>query len=333
MESTISMDGFASGASLESCAPFPRHWRHLTNLEKIGHGASGDVYRAWEPLLEREVALKLSRRMGDFCDTCSVLALREARLLARIRHPNVVTVYGVDYEGRRLGVWMEYIRGMNLDALLRQHGPLRVREVTVIGLDLCSAVTAAHDLGLLHGDITAKNVMHEKTGRIVLLDFGFSQDLHTAHREEGDFNIRGTPLYMAPEILRGDRASPQSDIYAIGVLLYRLSTGRFPIEARTLVEMQAVLKSGNVVLLRDAYPCLGEAFVTTIDRSIAPEPAARFTSVAEMASWLRASLDPDASQAETTGSISTNPKRRWPEWQLGCWKDPMAVVRHPGTSL
>ena len=286
VESTISMEGFASVVGLESCRPFPVRWRHLERLEKIGQGASGEVYRAWDSLLEREVALKLPRWVGDFCDKRSVLALREARMLARIRHPNVVIVYGVDYDHHRLGVWMEYIRGKNLDAVLRQNGPFGVPEVVVIGLDLCSAVGAAHDLGLLHGDITAKNVMREQTGRIVLVDFGFSQDLHDPKCQESDLNIRGTPLYMAPEILRGEAASSQSDIYAIGVLLYRLSTGRFPVEARSLAELRAALERRDVKLLRDAYPRLGDPFVTTVDRSIASEPAARFRTVADMAASL-----------------------------------------------
>ena len=284
-ESTISMDNCAPPVSLEPCPP-PRRWRHLEKLEKIGKGASGEVYRAWDSLLEREVALKLSRRTGDPCDTCSVLALREARLLARIRHPNVVSVYGVDYDCHRLGVWMEYIRGMNLDAVVRQNGPLSPRDVTAIGLDLCSAVGAVHDLGLLHGDVTAKNVMLESTGRIVLLDFGFSQDLRAVDCQLGEFNIRGTPLYMAPELLHGGRLSAQSDIYAIGVLLYRLATGRFPLEAGSVAEWTA-LNRCEVKLLCATCGGLGQAFVTTVNRSIAEEPAARFSSVAEMVRSLR----------------------------------------------
>ena len=296
------MNGFALDRPAESCLPIPQRWRHLENLEKVGQGVSGEVYRAWDSLLEREVALKLSRRTGGFSDTCSALALREARLLARIRHPNVVTVYGVDHEDERLGVWMEYIRGPNLEAVLRQNGPLGARDVAAIGLDLCSAVTAAHDEGLLHGDITTKNVMRETTGRIVLLDFGFSQDLRTAKCTDWD-GICGTPLYMAPEILRGEGASARSDIYAIGVLLYHLSTGRFPVEASSLAEVREILKKRDVKSLRDTRPGLGELFVAAVDRSLSADPAARFASVIEMARWLRASLDSDVSSGvETTGA-------------------------------
>jgi len=297
------MDAFPLDASLDSCMPFLQRWRHLENLEKIGQGISGEVYRAWDSLLEREVALKLSRLAGNFSDRCSQLALREARLLARIRHPNVVTVYVADYEDQRLGVWMEYIRGQNLEAVLQQAGPLGARDAAVVGLDLCSAVNAVHDVGMLHGDITTKNVMRERTGRIVLLDFGFSHDLLAPISKDSDHNIRGTPLYMAPELLRGDRATARSDIYAIGVLLYHLSTGRFPVEARNLKEVREILKRGDVELLRDRRPGLGKLFVSTVDRSLSAEPAARFATVAEMARWLGASLNSDASSScAVTGS-------------------------------
>jgi serine/threonine protein kinase len=297
------MDAFPLDVSPDSCPPFPQQWRHLENLEKVGQGISGEVYRAWDSLLEREVALKLSRLAGNFSDRCAQHALREARLLARIRHPNVVTVYGADYEDQRLGVWMEYIRGRNLETVLQQTGPLEARDAVVAGLDLCSAVNAVHDVGMVHGDITAKNVMRERKGRIVLLDFGFSQDLLAPRSKDSDHKIRGTPLYMAPEMLRGDSATARSDIYAIGVLLYHLSTGRFPVEGRNLNEVREILERGDVELLRDRCPGLGKAFVTTVDRSLSAEPAARFATVAEMARWLRASLDSDVSLSRAlTGS-------------------------------
>jgi serine/threonine-protein kinase len=284
------MDGRAPDGPADAGTPCPHRWRHLENLEKIGQGISGEVYRAWDSLLQRDVALKLSRRTGDFSDSCSLFALREARLLARIRHPNVVTVYGVDHAEQRLGVWMEYIHGLNLDAVLRHKGPMGARKAAVIGLDLCSAVSAAHEVGLLHGDITTKNVMRDRTGRIVLLDFGFSQDLGALHSSEWEYSICGTPLYMAPEILCGGRPSVRSDIYSMGVLLYRLATGQFPVEGHTMAEVREALNEGCIRLLRDRYPYLGKPFIATVDRSIAIEPAARFATVIEMAQSLRGSL-------------------------------------------
>jgi serine/threonine-protein kinase len=291
------MDGFPLDVSLHLCPPFPQRWRHLENLEKIGQGISGEVYRAWDSRLERQVALKLSRPAANLSDRSAQLALGEARLLARVRHASVVTVYGADYEDQRLGIWMEYIRGHDLEAVLRQNGPLGARGAAVIGLDLCSAVNAVHDVGVLHGDITTKNVMRERTGRIVLLDFGFSQDLLAPRSRQSGRDIRGTPLYMAPEILRGDVATVRSDIYGIGVLLYHLSTGQFPVEGQSLNEVREMLMKGDVQLLRDRRPDLGEPFVTAVDRSLSLEPAARFSTVLEMAHWLRASLDSDASSS------------------------------------
>jgi serine/threonine-protein kinase len=192
--------------------PDPCAWAHLTELQNIAHGAFGTVYRAWDTRLQRWVALKLYGQGERRANGWYQLGLREARLLARIRHPNVVTVYGVDHRRGRLGMWMEFIHGRTLEDLMKDLGPLAAREAALIGFDICSAVSATHEVGLVHCDITAKNVMREDGGRIVLMDFGLSHDLwgNPANAVPG---VCGTPLYMAPELLCGESCSARSDIY------------------------------------------------------------------------------------------------------------------------
>jgi serine/threonine protein kinase len=264
-------------------------WGHLQHLVKVGQGFSGEVYRAWDARLEREVALKLWR-WATCPEEWSRLGLQEARMLARIRHPNVVTVYGVDQNEGRIGVWMEYIRGRTLEALLEGHGPLAAREAALVGLDLCSALSAMHALGLLHRDIKAKNVMREEGGRIVLMDFGLSLDLRNGNPEGPGLEICGTPQYMSPELLRGEKASVQSDIYSLGVLLYHLVTAGFPVEGSNLTEVHEAHERGEATLLRDRRAGLLESFLATIERSLSREPIKRFASVGHMAESLSASL-------------------------------------------
>ena len=284
--STWSADGCAR---VHPYGPSPRQWGHLQDLVRIGKGYFSEVYRAWDAMLEKEVALKLYREAAKDGHEWSRFGLREARFLARIQHPNVVTVYGVDRREGRLGVWMEYIRGRTLETLMEDLGTLAAREAVLIGLDVCSAVAAAHQLGLLHRDIKSKNVMRENGGRIVLMDFGLGQDLRPASSDRAP-RVCGTPLYMAPEILRSQPASVQSDIYSIGVLLYRLVTGSFPVEAGTMQEMSRMYQRGQVALLRDRRPDLPEAFVRVVERSLAMEPEDRFATAGQMAQALNGSF-------------------------------------------
>src|SRR5262249_33548864 len=143
----------------------------------------------------------------------------EARLLARVRHENVVTVYGADVVNGQVGLWMELIHGRRLDALVATDGPFVAQDAAKIGVALCGALAAVHQAGLLHRDVKAQNVMREARGRVVLMDFGAGRELmdETAHPV-------GTPVYLAPEVLAGQPASIQSDIYSLGVLLFFLTS-------------------------------------------------------------------------------------------------------------
>ena len=159
----------------------PEHWRHLTILEHVGQGAFGDVYRASDATLDRQVALKLLGASEASGSVRLSHLLNEARLLARLRHPNVVRVYGAELAEGRVGLWMEFIEGRTLEDLLASHVTFGDREAAQIGQQFCRALAAVHGMGLVHRDIKARNVMREHGGRIVLMDFGAGADLR---REE-----------------------------------------------------------------------------------------------------------------------------------------------------
>jgi len=289
-DSTITSGHGPSPVPPAADVPEPRRWGHLENLEKIGQGEFGEVYRAWDVQLERQVALKLSRRDCRFQAGGSWGGLQEARLLARVRHPSVVTVYGADYREGRFGVWMEYIRGWTLEALMQRKGRLAAREATLIGLDLCAAVAAVHGAGLLHRDIKTKNVMREWGRRVVLMDFGLSQDMHGTTASAA-CQICGTPVYMAPELLWRAPATVRSDIYSMGVLLYHLVSGSYPVEARNLAEVRLLHERGETIPLQERRLGLPEPFAWVVEVALAPNPADRFPTVGQMSEALSASLD------------------------------------------
>lgn len=267
-------------------------WGHLSVLERLGGGAFADVFRAWDPQLEREVALKLLRAEPDNADPVTSRIADEGRLLARVRHPNVVTVYGVATHQGRVGLWMELVHGETLEVRLRTHGPLGAKEAAVVGIEVCRALAAIHAAGLVHRDVKAQNVIREQGGRIVLMDLGTGREAAPA-TASGPQRIAGTPLYLAPELLTGAPATPQTDVYSLGVLLYRLVTGSFPVRATTIEELHAKHTEGQLVPLGDVRPDLPSAFVRVIDRAIAGDRDRRYTSAGALGADLARAIEHD----------------------------------------
>src|SRR5262245_4201909 len=293
-------------------APPNNRWARLDLIELIGGGASGEVYRAWDRQLEREVALKLLRSDEVEADPQTSRILTEGRLLARVRHPNVVTVHGVTVHDGRLGLWMELVHGATLEDVLSKQGPFSAREATLIGMDVCRALAAIHAAGLIHRDIKAPNIMREHGGRIVLMDFGTGRDV-SPEKSDAAPDLAGTPLYLAPEILSGESAGPRTDIYSCGILLYHLVTGSFPVRAGTMDELKTAHARGVRTRLRDARPDLPIAFVRVVDRAIASDPAERYASAGALEEDLVKSLD-DAqrpSGPSTTERDAPSPRRQW----------------------
>jgi serine/threonine-protein kinase len=273
----------APGRAPDGATPSPvtvRRWGRLEVRERLGRGAFGDVYRAWDGNLDREVALKLVEvdELGD--RECVDGLIREGRVLARVRHENVVTVHGADEHDGTVGLWMELVRGRTLSDLVAEQGRMGAQEASAIGRDLCRALAAVHQAGLIHGDVKAANVMREEGGRILLMDFGAGRE-QTPEAERSD-RISGTPTYLAPEVLRDGTASRRSDIYSLGVLLFHLVTGRYPIEARSLRELREKHRQGATRLLRDERPDLPDRFVAVVERALAPDPEQRFATVGQM---------------------------------------------------
>ncbi len=261
-------------------------WGHLELLEKVGEGGFGAVYRARDTMLDCEVALKLLTRQdpaasGGITPENEEEVLREARSLARVRNRNVVNVYGADRREGRVGLWMEFLRGKTLADLMRDQGRFGAGEASRIGVDVCRALAAVHKEGLVHGDVKAQNVMRAEGGRIVLMDFSAVRDLRDEASRK-DRKVSGTPLYMAPEIFQGQKASARSDIYGLGVLLFHLVTGTYPVEAKTMSELREAHKRRQAKLLRDEQPDLPGEFIQVVEKALAWDPEERFATVGQM---------------------------------------------------
>ena len=231
----------------------------------------------------------------DWAGGCDNLVKNRSRTLARVRHPNVVTVYGAGEHDGQVGLWMELIRGVTLEHMLDAHGPFSAGEAGLIGQDLCRALAAVHRAGLVHGDVRARNVMREQGGRLVLMDCGADWSRSSPGPAHPTF---GSALpYLGPELLEGTDGTIRSDLYSLGVLLYHLVTNDFPVHAKTLGDLRAALARGEHARLQDLRPDLQGHFVRVVERAIERDPARRFTSAGEMEAALAQSIGSTANES------------------------------------
>lgn len=265
------------GAAEPAARPAADAWGKYRLTHKVGEGSYGSVYRAWDADLERDVAIKiLHRRVGD--TRLRERLLQEGRALAKIEHNNVVRVHGIEAHGDRVGLCMEFVRGKTLADVVRGQGKLSAAEAVLIGQDLCRALSAVHRAGFIHRDVKAKNVMRDDGGRIVLMDFGTGR----AADAEGKADRAGTPLYMAPEVLGDGRASVRSDVYSLGVLLYYLVSGEYPVSAQSIDELREMHTRREHRWLSEVRPDLPIAFVQVVERAIALDPEERYANASEL---------------------------------------------------
>jgi len=232
-----------SGSAL-AARPVLFSWGHLDVLDRIGEGSFGEVFRAYDSILDRDVALKLLRADQER-PFQSQLFLHEARQLALVRHPNVLAVHGAAIHDSRPGLWCDLIEGQTLADLANQPDDFKQDEWLDLIESLCAGLSAVHDAGLLHGDVKPSNIMSDNNGQWVLMDFGAS--LERKPGKDGPAMTSGTPLYMAPEVILGRSPSTSSDIYALGATLYRTIAGRPALAVEDWESLTKLHRSGVTI--------------------------------------------------------------------------------------
>lgn len=270
--------------------PDRARWGHLDLLNTVGRGSYGVVYRAWDTRLERLVALKLFHGAARPDEV-----MQEGRMLARVRHENVVTVYGADVIDGVAGIWMELVHGQTLDSIVKKSGALAAREAAAAGADVARALGAVHAAGLLHCDVKAQNVVRELSGRVVLMDFGAGRLVPEARDSDQLSDVAGTPRYMAPELFAaGATATKASDIYSLGVLIYYLASAQFPVDGKTLGELKRAHETTRPKSLLVARPHTPKPLAEIVARALDRDEALRPASAADVQTALSAiAIEPD----------------------------------------
>jgi len=264
----------------------------------LGTGGMGEVYRASDLRLGREVALKVLP--ADVATNPARLARfeREARTVAGLNHPNIVALYSVEDEGTTRFLTMELVEGQGLDRHVTSGG-LPVERVLDVGIGLSDALTAAHERGVVHRDLKPANVMLTREGCVKVLDFGLarverqktdvpeSQASTISPPLSGVGQVVGTVPYMAPEQVRGEPADARSDLFALGTILYELAAGRRPFDGATPADVSAAILRDTPPALAGVRMDLPADLVRIVDRCLAKHPRARFQTALDVCNELR----------------------------------------------
>ena len=261
-------------------------------FQHIGQGGMADVFLAVDTILNRQVAIKILR--SELCtDAVSVLRFeREAQAATALAHPNIVEIYDVgEYKGHHYIV-MEYVPGKPLKKVIQQRGALLKEEAVDIMKQLTSATAEAHRRGIIHRDIKPQNVIVKSDGSIKMLDFGIALAKGSMQLTQAN-NVMGSVHYLAPELARGESASPQSDIYALGIVLFEMLTGDVPFKADQAVQVALMQMHNTIPDVRSINPDLPQSVENIVIRATAKNPDQRYRSCNEMLDDLRTCLRPE----------------------------------------
>lgn len=254
--------------------------------EILGRGAMGIVFKAFEPSLNRFVAIKMLAPNLATMSTTRQRFIREGKLAAAIQHENVVAVYAVRVISRVTCLVMEFVDGCSLESHIQRQGPLPLHEFTTIASQLTAGLAAAHKRQIIHRDIKPANVLIENgTGRVKLTDFGLARACGDAKLTADGVQI-GTPYYMAPEIVQGHPATVASDLFGLGGVLYLMATGKLPFPGTTLPGVFRSVCSTEPIHPRQRRPDLPEYFEELILHLLEKNPLKRPPCAADIASFL-----------------------------------------------
>jgi len=259
-------------------------------LEEIGRGGMGVVYKAHDPVLDRTVAVKVLAPHLTWDPEFVQRFFREAQAAGRLHHSNVVAVYDAGQQGQTCFLVMEYVPGRPLHELVHRAGPLPVDRVIPILGQVAAALDYAHHQGLVHRDVKSGNILVTPEGRVVLTDFGLARAVEGTKLTQSGV-LLGTPAYMAPEQVRGQKVGPATDVYALGIVAYELLTGRVPFQADTPHALLHAQVYEPPPPLRQANPEVPPPVEEVVLKALAKPPGQRYASAGAFVQDLQAATE------------------------------------------
>jgi eukaryotic-like serine/threonine-protein kinase len=269
-------------------------------VELIGRGGMGSVYKAHDALLDRMVAIKVMKEDLDIDSEAPARFLREAQSVARLGHPNIITVFELGEEQGRVFIVMELLEGEPLTGLIRHEPPLPLRAKLGIMIQICEGLGFAHQRGVVHRDVKPANIFVLASGQVKILDFGIARITTSDLTRTG--LLMGTPNYMSPEQARGRRTDTRTDIFSAGVVFYEFLTGRKPFSGADYFETLERLQSEEPTWLAEITPDLPGPLVHAVHKAMAKGLGDRYQSIED----LRRDL---AAVRETLGAVAAGELR------------------------
>jgi len=262
-------------------------------LEQIGRGAMGIVYKGRDPVLNRLTAIKTIRFSDEFdddkVDTIKSYFYREAEVVAKLSHPNIVTIYDVGEDLDLTFLAMEYLQGESLEKYTHKGLLLSIKQSLDIIGQACDALEYAHRHDIIHRDIKPANIMLLGDGSIKVTDFGIARATTSTKTRTGI--IKGTPYYMSPEQAKGSELSGRSDIFSLGVVFYQLLTGKLPFDGENMAAIMYQITSVDPTPPTAYNPNISKPILTVLNRALEKNSARRYAHANEMGKHIRIILD------------------------------------------
>jgi serine/threonine-protein kinase len=269
--------------------------------EVVGTGGMSTVYRAHDQLLERNVALKVLHPHYAGDDEYVERFRREARSVAQLSHPHIVTVIDRGEDDGQQFIVFEYVDGENLKQLVERTGPLPTRRAIELAIEIADALAFAHEHGLIHRDVKPQNVLLTPDGDAKVTDFGIARSFEVEHGMTQTGTVLGTSNYLSPEQAGGKPTTPATDVYSLGVVVYELLTGDVPFPGENFVAIAMKHINDPPPDLLERRPDVPLRLAAAVDRALEKDPARRFATMTEFAAELRRCLaELDTPDAERT---------------------------------
>ncbi|GMR21935.1 MAG: hypothetical protein BMS9Abin37_0258 [Acidobacteriota bacterium] len=283
--------------------------------EKIGEGGMGVVYKAYDPLMHRHVAIKTFTAELEVEPEVRSRFLREAIAVGRLIHPNIVTVHDVFEEGDGTYMVMEYLEGQSLGWAMRSGTLKSLEDKLWVMEEVCKGLTFAHSMGVVHRDIKPANIFLTSRGEVKILDFGIARIASTTV-SKSTTKIMGTPYYMSPEQWSGGKVDHRADIFALGVMLYEMLTGRRPFESHNPQAVAFQVINSEPTPIQELNTTVPDEVVEIVSKSLAKKPDERFADVQAIQDELQEITDAlsdhdfDFEETKSVKSIDAAPQIR-----------------------
>ncbi len=298
-----------------------------------GSGGMAVIYKATDKALGRTVAVKILRPSLTNDPAFLARFRNEARSVANLAHPNIVTVHDVGSDGLTHYIVMEFVDGTDLKRIIKAEGSLSIERALNIAIQICGGIGFAHRAGLVHADVKPQNILITKDDVVKVTDFGIAQALSDAQPGEKQQVVWGSPHYFAPEQARGEKPTPASDVYSIGIVLFEMLTGRLPYTGANQQELALAHIRDRIPLVTEFNPNVPESLAKIVFKTMGKEPASRYRMADQLGHILASYRDrgrdetvqqhqPSTPTASNVGSIPVQPSTQLPPPPAPTWQQP-----------